>query len=57
MAVPLKDLRYEKGRLGFTLASGGATHQFEGAVQGAVIEGTIRQGTTEVGRFSLSYAE
>lgn len=57
MAVPLKDVRYEKGRLGFVLASGGATHQFDGAVSGAVIEGTIRQGTAEVGRFSLRYAE
>jgi hypothetical protein len=57
MAVPLKDVRYEKGRLRFVFSGGGATHQFDGAVVGALIEGTIRQGTNEVGRFSLRYAE
>ena len=57
MAVPLKDLRYEKGRLAFVLSIGGASHQWSGSVQGAAIEGTIRDGTSEVGRFSLRYAE
>jgi hypothetical protein len=57
MGVPLEDLRYEKGRLSFALTIGGATHQWSGAVQGAAIEGTIREGTKQAGGFSLRYAE
>jgi hypothetical protein len=57
MAVPLTDLRYERGRLVFVTATGGATHEWTGAVKGAAIEGTIRQGTRDVGGFSVRYAE
>lgn len=57
MAVPLKDLRYEKGRLAFVTATGGATHEWSGALKGAAIEGTIREGTKDVGGFSLRYSE
>ena len=57
MAVPLKDLRYERGRLAFVLSIGGASHEWSGNVEGATIEGTIRDGTKEVGRFSLRYTE
>jgi hypothetical protein len=57
MAVPLTDIRYEKGRLAFVTATGGATHEWTGAVKGAAIDGTIRQGTKDVGGFSLRYAE
>jgi hypothetical protein len=57
MAVPLKDLRYDKGRLAFVISIGGASHEWSGSVQGATIEGTIRDGTSEVGRFSLRYME
>jgi IPT/TIG domain-containing protein len=57
MAVPLKDIRYEKGRLAFVTATGGALHEWSGAVEGTVIEGTIREGTKDVGGFSLRYSE
>jgi hypothetical protein len=57
MDVPLKELAYEKGRLGFVLESGQASHRWSGTVEGAAVAGSIRQGTTEVGRFSLRYAE
>lgn len=57
MAVPLKDIRYEKGRLAFVTATGGATHEWSGALKGAAIEGTIREGTKDVGGFSLRYTE
>ena len=57
MAVPLTDLRYEKGRLAFVTATGGATHEWSGALKGAAIEGTIREGTKDVGGFSLRYSE
>ena len=57
MDVPLKELTYEKGRLGFVLESGTGAHRWSGAVEGASIEGTIREGTNDVGRFSLRYAE
>ena len=57
VAIPLKDLRYEKSRLAFVTAIGGATQEWSGAVKGAAIEGTIRQGTKDVGGFSLRYAE
>jgi hypothetical protein len=57
MGVPLKDLRYEKGRLWFVIATAGATHEWTGAVVGASIDGTIREGTREAGTFSLRYAE
>jgi hypothetical protein len=57
MDVPLKELTYEKGRLGFVLESGTVAHRWSGAVEGASIEGTIREGTNDVGRFSLRYAE
>ena len=57
MDVPLKELTYEKGRLGFVLESGTAAHRWSGTVDGAAIEGTIREGTSDVGRFSLRYAE
>jgi hypothetical protein len=57
MGVPLKDLRYEKGRLSFVLSSGGASHHWTGDVQGAAVEGSIRDGAREVGRFSLRFTE
>jgi hypothetical protein len=57
MGVPLKDLRYEKGRLAFVTATGGATQEWTGAVKGGAIEGTIRQGAKEVGGFSVRYTE
>jgi hypothetical protein len=57
MDVPLKELSYERGRLGFVLESGLAAHRWSGTVDGAAFAGTIRQGTTDVGRFSLRYAE
>ena len=55
--VPLKELAYEKGRLGFVLESGLAAHRWSGTVDGASVAGTIRQGTTDVGKFSLRYTE
>ena len=57
VAIPLTELRYEKGRLAFATAIGGATQQWSGAVKGAAIEGTIREGTKDVGGFSLRYSE
>jgi hypothetical protein len=58
MDVPLKELTYEKGRLGFVLESGaGGAHRWSGTVDGAAVAGTIRDGTSDVGRFSLRYAE
>jgi len=57
MDVPLKDVTYEKGRLGFVFESGTTAHRWSGAVDGASLEGAIYEGATEVGRFSLRYAE
>ena len=57
MDVPLKELTYERGRLAFVLESGLAAHRWSGTVEGAAVAGTIRDGTTDVGRFSLRYAE
>ena len=57
MGVPLKDLRYEKGRLSFVIATGGATHEWTGTVSGASIEGAIHEGSRDAGTFSLRYAE
>jgi hypothetical protein len=57
MDVPLKEVAYEKGRLGFVLESGVAARRWSGTVAGAAFEGTIRDGTKDVGRFSLRYAE
>jgi hypothetical protein len=57
MDVPLKELAYEKGQLSFVLESGMAAHRWSGTVAGAAFNGTIRDGTKDVGRFSLRYAE
>jgi hypothetical protein len=57
MGVPLKDLRYERGRLSFVIATGGATLEWTGTVAGASIDGAIREGTKDAGTFSLRYAE
>jgi uncharacterized protein (TIGR03437 family) len=57
MDVPLKELTYERGRIGFVLEIGAAAHRWSGALEGAAIEGTIRDGATDVGRFTLRYAE
>jgi IPT/TIG domain-containing protein len=57
MAVPLTEIRYEKGRLAFATAAGGATHEWSGTVKGAAIEGTIRKGAKDVGGFTLRYVE
>jgi hypothetical protein len=57
MDVPLKELAYEKGRLSFVLESGVAAQRWSGTVTGAAVEGTIRDATKDVGRFSLRYAE
>jgi len=57
MDVPLKELAYEKGRLGFVLETGTSAHRWTGTVEGATIQGTIKDGAADVGRFTLRYAE
>jgi hypothetical protein len=60
MGVPLQDVGYDKGQVRFRLTSGGVTRSFRGALEGAILTGTIHQGTSggdAIGRFTLKFVE
>jgi IPT/TIG domain-containing protein len=59
MGIPLRDLRYDRGMVRFSVVLGGAPRQFRGVLEGAALTGTIHpaEGVPATGRFDLRHVE
>jgi hypothetical protein len=59
MGIPLQDLSYDKGMVRFSAVLAGAPRRFRGAIDGAMLSGTVHsaEGAPATGRFSLRHVE
>jgi hypothetical protein len=57
MGIPLRDLRYDRGVIRFTVVLGGVPRRFEGSLDGATLTGGIHRGAQPSGTFTLRHVE